>query len=388
MAKKLIALLLVLCIMLSSSGCWNNRDLSELSILTALAIDKKEDGRIEVTAQIIKPTAVSISGAGNAGGGGGDKKSFVTVSETDKTIFAALRGMLSKVNKKIFYSSSQVIVFGEELAKSGIQEYIDFILRDHETQYKSMIIVSKGATAKEVIEQQYELSKIPGAFIRETMRNSESRGFSKKLILLELARELATDGRELSVATVIKEENTTNTEGLAVFKKGKMIGWLDKYETRGYSYITSRLRSAIIEIRNPDNPQNIIGIENMSAHAKITPKLKNDKVEISIDIKISGNIGEQQSQLNEKHDEFCHCVEKELDRAVTNECINTIEKCQKEFKSDIFGFGMRVFDNYPDFWMKNSKKWNDEIFPSINIKVKVKSKIMRTGLLANSIKIK
>ncbi|MDF2988866.1 MAG: germination protein Ger(X)C family [Eubacterium sp.] len=386
MTKKIIAVLLIIGIMFSGTGCWNNRDLSELSILTALAIDKKDDGMIEVTAQIIKPGNVSTSGAGS-GGGADEKKSFVTVSETDRTVFAALRGMLSKVNNKIFYSSSQVIVFGEELARSGIQEYIDFILRDHETQYKSMIIVSKGATAKEIVGQEYDLSKIPGAFIRDTLKNSESRGFSKKLILLEMARELATEGRELSIGTIEKQDKITNTEGLAVFKEDKIAGWLDKYETRGYAFITDRIRSAIIEIKNPDDPQKVIAIENMKAVSNIKPKLVNGKIEIDINIKISANIGEQQSQIKEKHNEFCSCVGKELDRTVMEECIKTIEKCRKEYRSDIFGFGMRVFDEYPDYWEKNSKKWNDEIFPTVRINVKVKSKIMRTGLLGNSIKI-
>ncbi len=390
MIKKIILLLLCISmIMTLSTGCWNNRDLSELSILTAMGIDKTEDGKIMVTAQIIKPVDVNSSGSGAPGGGGGGKKSFVNISNTENTIFAALRTMLAKVNKKIFYSSSQVIVFSEELAKSGIKNYVDFILRDHETQYKSLIIVAKGTTAKEIVEQEYELSKIPGDYIRDTIKNSKSRAFTKEIRLLDMARELVTEGRELSIGTIEKSENLTSTEGLAVFRQDKMVGWLDKYDTRGYLFITGRAKSGIIEIENPYNPKEIIGIELTQASSNFEVKTSsNGTIEINVKIKAEANIGEQQGQLGQSPEDVCKCLSKNLKKEITKECYSAITKCQKEFKSDIFGFGMHVFDKYPKYWGKVNGFWSEQIFPSVQVKVKVDAKINRTGLLNKPIKFK
>ncbi len=388
MARKLAVLILTAAVIINSTGCWNNRDLTELSILTALGIDKKGD-MIEVTAQIIKPTDVSISGAGNAGGGGGDKKSFVAVSHVDKTVFAALRGMLSKVNKKIFYSSSQVIVISEELARAGVQDYIDFILRDHETQFKSLVIVAKGTTAKEIVQQEYDLSKVPGAYIRDTIKNSEARGFTKEINLLEMARELATEGRELSIGTIEKEDKTTITEGMAVFHNDKLAGYLDKYETRGYCFVTRRLKSSIVEIHHNENPDKLIGIELMKTSSKIKAKLSPDrKVEITVKVKVSGNIGEQQAIQEKDIIDFCSCTREELEKYIKEECESAIRKSQQEYKSDIFGFGMHVFDEYPDYWKGVADKWNDEIYPNIKVKVEVNAKLLRTGLISKNIQIK
>ncbi|EPR08302.1 Ger(x)C family spore germination protein [Ruminiclostridium papyrosolvens] len=390
MIKKVILLLLCISmIMTLTTGCWNNRDLSELSILTAMGIDQTEDGKIMVTAQIIKPVDVSSSGAGVSGGGGGGEKSFVVVSNTESTIFAALRTMLAKINKKIFYSSSQVIVFSEDLAKSGIKNYVDFILRDHETQFKSLIVVAKGTTAKEIVEQEYGLSKIPGGYIRDTIKNSKSRGFTKELRLLDMARELATEGRELSIGTIEKSENLTSTEGLAVFQKDKMVGWLDKYETRGYMFITGRAKSGIIEIESPDNPKEIIGIELMKGSSKIeVNSSSNNSIEVNVKIKAEGNVGEQQSQSGQSPDKICKSLSKCLEKQITKECYSAISKCQNEYKSDIFGFGIHVFDKYPKYWQKVTSVWSEEIFPSIQVKVKVDAKINRTGLLSKTIKIR
>lgn len=390
MMKKVILLLLCIStIMTLSTGCWNNRDLSELSILTAMGVDKTEDGKIMVTAQIIKPADVSGSGSVAPGGGGGGEKSFVTVSSTDSTIFAALRTMLSKINKKIFYSSSQVIVFGEELAKSGIKNYVDFILRDHETQYKTLIVVAKGTTAKEIVEQEFQLSKIPGDYIRDTIKNSKSRGFTKELKLLDMARELATEGRELSIGTIEKSENLTSTEGLAVFQNDKMVGLLNKNETRGYLFLTDRTKSGIIEIENPKNPKEIIGIELMKASSKIEVKTSsNNAIEVSVKIKAEANVGEQQSPSGQSPDKVCDSLSKCLEEEITKECYSAIAKCQDEYKSDIFGFGIRVYDKYPKYWRSISNIWNEQVFPTVQVKVKVDAKIVRTGLLSKTINIR
>jgi spore germination protein KC len=392
MSKRIVLLMPCICLLMAvCTGCWNNRDLSELSILTALGIDKNTDGKIMVTAQIIKPTDVSSSGAGvpGGGGGGGDKKSFVAVSDSEDTVFASLRYMLSKVNKRIFYSSSQVIVIGEDLARSGIKGYVDFILRDHETQFKSLIVVAKGTTAKEIVEQDYELSKIPGAYVRDTLKNTDSRGFSKKIRLLDLARELATEGRELSVGAIEKTDSITSTEGMAVFQRDKLKGWLDKFDTRGYMFITGRAKSGIIEIKSPENPDEIIGIELMKASSKIKVKtITKSNIEIDVKIKAEGNVGEQQSQKSRSPDKVCKLLSKCLEKEITKECYSVIGKCQKEYKSDIFGFGMRVFDKYPKYWKNVTYIWSENIFPNIKVNVTVDAKIKRTGLLSKNIEIK
>lgn len=388
MIKRIVLLILCVCILITfCTGCWNNRDLSEISILTALGIDKSSDGKIMLTAQIIKPIDVSSSGAGVSGGGGG--KSFVAVSESEDTVFGALRLMLSKINKKIFYSSSQAIVIGEDLAKSGIGNYVDFILRDHETQFKSLIVVAKGSTAKEIVEQEYDLSKIPGTFIRDTLKNNESRGFTKKIRLLDMARELATEGRELSVGTIEKVDNTTSAEGMAVFQKDKLVGWLDKYETRGYMFITGRGKSSIIDVKSLENPDEMIGIELVKASSKIKIKsINRNNIEIEVKIKAEGNVGEQHSQKSQSPDKVCRSLTKCLKQEITKECNDVVKKCQNEYKSDIFGFGMHVFDKNPKYWGKVTDIWSESIFPNIKVNVIVDAKIKRTGLLSKNIEIK
>lgn len=58
---------------------------------------------------------------------------------------------------------------------------------------------------------------------------------------------------------------------------------------------------------------------------------------------------------------------------------NLIKKVQKEFKSDIFGFGEMIKRNHPSVWEKIKDNWVD-IFPNLDIKVNSEIIISGSGL--------
>ena len=384
MIKRLALFLLSIILLITNTGCWNNRDLAEISISTALGIDKTEDGKIMVSVQIVKPSALRVGKEGV----NGEKKGFVVVSNTADTVFGALREMLSKVNKKIFYSSSQVIVIGESMAREGVCDYIDFILRDHETPFKSLVAVAKGITAKEVLEHGYELTNVPGAFLRDTLNNVGDRGFSKKVMLIEVARELATQGKELSIGTILKEGGTTVTEGIAVFAEGKMVGLLDKYESRGFMFAQGLVKSTIIEIQDSKQPEKLVAVEIQKTSATKKVELGSDnKPKFTLNVYVYGTIGEQHIYTDSEN-EFINSITEKCNIKIKNEIQKSIEKTQKEYASDIFGFGQKVFDKYPDYWISVRDEWNSKIYTKLEVNVVVNTKLMRTGLLDKPIKVK
>ncbi len=385
MIKKIMLSALCVSLMLNFTGCWNNRDLSEIAISSALGIDRTDDGKALVSVQILKPSSAK---AGGKETGGGDGKGFVVVSNTADSVFGALRGMLSKVDNKIFYSSSQVIIIGENAAKAGIKDYLDFTLRDHETQFKLLVAVSKGVTAKEILEQEYDLSKVPGAYVRDTLDNSESRGFSKKMMLIEVARDLVNEGKELCIGTIKKEGKTTETEGMAVFQKDKLVGWLDSFETRGYMFITGRVQSTIIEVEGLGDLNKQVAIEIQKSSSKVTLEWADDGKPIyTVKIQAQGNIGEQHVQTK-KEPEFIKSVTESCTQKIRKEAKLTIKKCQEEYMSDIFGFGALLFDKNPSYWKSVSNQWNQEVFPKIETRIEVDLKIVRSGLVNKPIEVR
>ncbi|KZL90775.1 hypothetical protein CLMAG_36860 [Clostridium magnum DSM 2767] len=72
-------------------------------------------------------------------------------------------------------------------------------------------------------------------------------------------------------------------------------------------------------------------------------------------------------------------MEKKLENSIKSDVMAAIEKGQKEFKSDIFGFGFNLYRQHPREWHKDYEKIWDDIFPDIPIKVNIDAKINNTG---------
>lgn len=387
MRKKRVIYLVIVAMLFALSGCWGAKDLTEYSILTALGVDKEQDGKITFSVQIIKPSSAKANGGG--GGGGGDQKSFEVMSNTEETIFATIRGMLKKLDKKIYHSPAPVIVVGESFAKEGIGDIVDYVLRDHETQYKVLFVVAKGTTARKILEQKYELSKVSGSYIADTLKSYESNAFTQEKMLLDVAKDLVAEGKEATLPTISIVEDTTETQGLAVFLKDKLVGYMDKYETRGYMFASGDVESTIVEVDNPSDKEKKMAIEVTKATTKDKLQWSEEKVpKFKLSIEIKGKIGDQLSGTELEEDMLMKQLEQSCSETVEKEVKASIDKFQKQYKCDVLGLGGKVFDEKPEYWEKVKEEWNEKIYPQIEIEVEVDTKISGTGLIGKSIKIK
>ena len=131
------------------SGCWDRVEINDLAIVTAAAIEKKENDQIELSIQVFVPKSLS-SGGGQGGAGGGSKITY-TASETGKNIADALSKIQGKFPREIFWGQCKVFIFGEKVAKEGIQEQMDFLLRHPEPRGRAYVYISEGK-AKPILE--------------------------------------------------------------------------------------------------------------------------------------------------------------------------------------------------------------------------------------------
>ncbi|MBR8644529.1 hypothetical protein KEH51_07950 [[Brevibacterium] frigoritolerans] len=53
------------------SGCWDRIEITDLAIVTAAAIDKKDNDQIELSVQVFIPSSIT-SGGGQGGGSQGE----------------------------------------------------------------------------------------------------------------------------------------------------------------------------------------------------------------------------------------------------------------------------------------------------------------------------
>lgn len=129
------------------TGCWSRRELNELSIAFALGLDYA-DGEHVVTVQIINPGEISPA-QGGEGGGGEARAPVATFTTRGATLFEAVRRMTKVVPRKVFLSYVRIVVIGEALAKQGIVDVLDFLLREDEFRTDFYLLVAKDSQARQ-----------------------------------------------------------------------------------------------------------------------------------------------------------------------------------------------------------------------------------------------
>lgn len=378
--RKLIICLLVFSLL--QTGCWNNRDLTEINIVAGLGVELTEDDKVLLTVQVVEPAAIQSVSMGKGNGEGAQKPVFVESYEGE-TVFEALRGMLSIVDKKMFFSSAQVLILGEKLSQNGIEEALDFFHRDHEFDYEMNILVAKGTTPKEILEIESDADSIPAVYINGTVDNTVSRGTVKKTMLIDLIKEMSGHEKQFAIGQISKAgESKVKTEGTAVFKDGRLVGWLDQYETRGYLFAMDKIKSAVISIP-ADNGK--IAMEIIRSKGKTKVEFENgEPTALSIKVKVEANVGGYEKKGKLDSADSIHKLQEILKEEIKKEITMAVEKTRKEYGSDIFGFCSYVRKHRPQYWKTVRNDWLD-IFSELPVVIQVDTKVMRTGVVKSPI---
>ena len=162
---KKIALILILLVM--CTGCWNYKELSELGIVSAMAISKK-DGKYVVDLQMINILE---------GGDKGVSESPITVvSGSGNTIADAVRSINMKSSKVFFSSNLEYVFIDPSIFKEDVtREVLDFLARDTKLSLNFLIITSTLNSSREILSSLSQFNMNAASNLSEVIKLSEQR---------------------------------------------------------------------------------------------------------------------------------------------------------------------------------------------------------------------
>jgi spore germination protein KC len=384
--KKGVLILLAAIVLTTVVSCWNRRELDTLAIVTAVGIDKsQEDGKVSVTFQIMKPSEVKAPSSGSQGSGGSGGSSGVWVlTSTGYTVFDAARNAITQSDRRLFFPQNRIIVIGEEIARKGTASLLDFFDRDPEPRRLSWLLIAKGK-ASDIIHAKHEQEKIPAEAIDSMVKSSGVTSMAVKVNLNDFFKKLSSPSADPVACRIemIKEEGSANRKirvtGAAVFRRDRLVGFLDRPETRGLNWVLGKVRSGIIVVKSPKEENKNVALEIIRASSKITPKIQDGEVSITVEIKEEGNLAEQMSNVELTNVGMFKVLEQRKAQVIKNEIESVLNKARKEWGVDIFGFGEAVHRKYPREWKELQGKWRDE-FPEIKVEVKIDANLRTGGL--------
>jgi spore germination protein KC len=394
---KLKRLLFILIILLTIflTGCWSSHEVNTLAIAVCIGIDKTENG-YQVTEQVLNPRAIASKKA--------TAESPVAIYTAEGDDLAEIVRRFTTQSSRILYNADlRMVVIGEDVAKDGIQNILDYFLRNYEYRTDFYFVIAKNSTANEVLGILTPIESVPGSSMYISLKMSEEKWAAMKSIrIIELVNSIITDGdnpvltgieisqdeispKSTDILKQSGEYKKLKYTGLGAFNKDKLVGWLDEDESKGYNYITDNVKNTI-EHADYDSKVKIT-YEIINAKSRTKVYFLENKPAIEVKIKTKCNIVIVEGEFDVSAEENKQVLNELLASKVKLLCEKALNKAQKELKTDIFGFGEAIHRKYPKTWEKLKDDWNDK-FTDLPVNITVEAETNQLGQITKPLFMK
>ncbi|MGG4212736.1 Ger(x)C family spore germination protein [Paenibacillus sp. FSL L8-0638] len=394
MKRKKVILFLILALVLLLTGCWNRRELNELAIVVGMGIDKQGD-QFRVSLQVVDPGKASAK----KGAGGGAPATLYT--EEADTIFEAIRKITTISPRRMYFSHLRICVIGESMATEGMAKALDLLSRYHQFRTDFYIVVSKGTSAEDTLKIMTPLDPIPANDLFSSLETSQKNWSPSTTVTLdEMIAAITSEGKQpvLTGLRVIGNREMGETSGnvqeiapsarlqysgLAVFRKDRLIGWLNETESRGYNFILGNVQSSVGFVACPGGGK--VVSEIIRTQTAIKGSVYRGEPQINIKMQVEANVGEVEcTGLDLTQVGTIYDLENKEEEKIEEIMNLAVRKAQKSYKADIFGFGEAIHRADPRTWKSIKKNWDYEYFTELPVHIKVDFKIRRLGTIGSS----
>lgn len=385
----ILSLILILSILTSCST--EQEELEDIAIVVATGLDM-EDEELILTVEIVIPlNRVEESGTTNS----------IILQEKGDTVMEAIRNITLNFDRKLYFPHNTVIIFGEELAKRGISNYLDFFTRDNEPRENAYLVVAKGLHAYELIGINSSLVGTSGEYIQAMIENTiytlKGRTFTineffkyyyhSKTPLLGIVEKIHIVEIE-PMTGKIGSKDVIDVRGGAAFYKDQLQDYYNSDQMIGFNFIVDEVEEGIIVFQVPKELTEYSDVftrvgdfttfEIVKSKTKKNIEIKNGKPFLNISVNVKGFIVEDNMGLNTNQLEIKDQVEIACQEQIKKHIDLALKKGQ-ELKLDSFSINHLFHMTYPKEYKKIENDWQN-VFTKMDYSIDVNVDIIRTGL--------
>lgn len=169
-------------------------------------------------------------------------------------------------------------------------------------------------------------------------------------------------------------------DALGVFKKDKLVGWLNAKESTGYNYIANNVSSTPVNVPCSGGR---LTIETIRSKTKVNGKSGEGKPKFPFPSSRKEIFGDVECNIDLLKKENIKKIELEYQSSIKETIKEAIKTAQKTYQSDIFGFGQVIYRSDPRAFKRFEPRWEQE-FKNVDVSVKVNAKIRSLGTITKS----
>ena len=374
--KKLFLVLTLIISIFTFTGCYNSTGIDRQYFVISLGLDLTPDNLLKISIQIPSPS----SGKKAESSGSAQASNYQIYSVEAQTIDEGLTILNNYLNKKINLSHCSALIISEELARKGIETYINTLTNNIELRHSCEIMISS-TSAEEVLNKISNSGEIFSARLFDYLStSSEYTGYTIQSTFGEFFQALDNAYYNPSCIYVTVYDNTVQTNGIAIFKNDIMIGHIDVSNSISHLIVTNDLDTCTITIDNPFEENEKLDLDiSLYKKTDISIDIINGSPLISLSVYPEGTIRSSGSIFNYIDDSKITTVENATTTYLEKILKDYLYTISKKYNSDIVGFKGICQYSYLTKEEFDLIHW-DEIFQDAFFEIEFKTKINSSNL--------
>lgn len=291
--RKLIKVgILLIAILLMLAGCFNYRDINNVTFVTSMVFDLDPIGNVVIYMDCVRPYRDNNESSDNG--------KRILYKGTGKTVLEALRDVNMASSYKINVTQNKAFIFTEKAVKEGIDKFLDIINNDQEFLVKPYIFAYFGDVERllkvaasdeeymglfinDLVKKNKANSRAIIVNINEYMTESEIGANSALIGALELRKDVIDERIELS--------------GGVIMRNDVMQEKIDIIDGLTYNILEDKVKTGTLEIVNPQMEEGFITFEILKNKTKTKIEYNGDRVLLTKDVNMKVTLAEAQGRF-------------------------------------------------------------------------------------------
>ncbi|QSO50495.1 Ger(x)C family spore germination protein [Alicyclobacillus curvatus] len=366
--KLLIALLLCSIV---TTGCWDMTEPNRRSLWVGSGMDLLPDGRIKFSAQILIPAAI--------GSEGGSKSAQAVVrTGVGASAFDAMHNLQEQLSRDAFVGHRAVLLVSESMAKHGIQPFVDEFERNPDSNLRAEVFVVQGESVEDFFKRSEPLEGFTTKVVKHAAQFSDlnsnavmlhtfvntslSYGHRPFMQVIDVQSHFETGEKQSagskSGTSAAQPPASFNVAKIALFnQRDEMVGYLDGEEADNAAWVAGDLRKTVLTTYVKQG-HGTVSLELAKVHRRIRSRVCGRTVTVYITLSGDAIIRENNSTLNMFLPQDIKCVKQAFDQRTKQLTQQVVTKVQRDYGTDIFGFGEQIHRHHPYAWRSLKNDWD------------------------------
>lgn len=355
--KKCI-LLFIICNLLS--GCWDEKILEDLALLTVIAIDIEENNNIILSASYPE---FSI--------GAKEEESIIGITAEST---GQGKHKLSRLTDKLVVSGQiQAVLIGEEFAKVGIEKALDTLQRDVETSSTLLVCITEGK-ASEFLKKAFDDKPLDGLYISKLIKKQERNNELPATSLHEFYNDLYSKHTDGILPYLRLKEKEIIAAETAVFVDDKFVSVLNTDETQILVMLRNDGTSSRFTLEV--EPNVFATIAFVDSNTEVITKNINDQLHFDVNLQMTSELVEYEGREDIHSDKKFKELSKKFEEHLNKISVEMVTRNQKLYGTDPIGLGEYARSHFPK--EITLEQWREK-FKESNLNIKVTLQVVRDG---------